>query len=362
MSLVQFKDLELKYKNNDEATLKKINLSIEEGEFIVVVGPSGCGKSTTLKVLSGLEEITSGELLINEKVVNDLEPRDRDIAMVFQNYALYPHFTVEKNISFGLKKQKLSKNQINERVARVGEMLGITDQFDKMPKDLSGGQQQRVALARAMVKEPLIYIFDEPLSNLDAKLRTKTREEITDLHAELGKTFFYVTHDQVEAMTMADRIIVLSDGHIQQFDTPINIFYNPNNLFVAQFMGSPEINVFNANVKNGDIVLENDFVVEMNDHSKGLIGNRNEVIVGIRPDDIEYAILPKGGFKAIPVVSREILGNTTIVNAKIGEKKLSLVVKTKHYMDEMTEIYVNIPSSICYLFDKESELNLNEAK
>ncbi len=362
MSLVQFKDLELKYKNNDEATLKKINLSIEEGEFIVVVGPSGCGKSTTLKVLSGLEEITSGELLINGKVVNDLEPRDRDIAMVFQNYALYPHFTVEKNISFGLKKQKLSKDQINERVARVGEMLGITDQFDKMPKDLSGGQQQRVALARAMVKEPLIYIFDEPLSNLDAKLRTKTREEITDLHAQLGKTFFYVTHDQVEAMTMADRIIVLSDGHIQQFDTPINIFYNPKNLFVAQFMGSPEINVFDATIKNGNLLLEDEFTVETNDHAKNLIGDRTEVIAGIRPDDIEYAILPKEGFSPVPVVSREILGNTTIVNTKIGEKKLSLVIKTKHFMDEMTEIYVKIPSSICYLFDKESELNLNETK
>ncbi len=241
-------------------------------------------------------------------------------------------------------------------------MLGITDQFDKMPKDLSGGQQQRVALARAMVKEPLIYIFDEPLSNLDAKLRTKTREEITDLHAQLGKTFFYVTHDQVEAMTMADRIIVLSDGHIQQFDTPINIFYNPKNLFVAQFMGSPEINVFEATVKNGNILLEDEFVIETNDHAKKLIADRSEVIVGIRPDDIEYAILPKEGFSPVPVISREILGNTTIVNTQIGEKKLSLVIKTKHFMDEMTEIYVNIPSSICYLFDKESELNLNETK
>lgn len=362
MSLVEFKELELKYKDNDEATLKKINLKIDEGEFIVVVGPSGCGKSTTLKVLSGLEDITSGELFINGKLVNNLEPRDRNIAMVFQNYALYPHFTVEKNISFGLKKQKLNKQQIKQRVDKVGKMLSITDQFDKMPKDLSGGQQQRVALARAMVKEPLIYIFDEPLSNLDAKLRTKTREEITDLHRKLNKTFFYVTHDQVEAMTMADRIIVLNDGHIQQFDTPINIFYNPKNLFVAQFMGSPEINVFNANFDGSKLTLENEFEILANERACDLIADRKQVIVGIRPDDIEYAILPKDGYTKLKVTSREILGNTTIVSAKIGDKKLSLVMKTKHFMEEMTEIYVKIGITSCYLFDPVSELNLYATK
>ena len=359
MSLVVFKDLTLKYSGNAKATLNEISLEIEEGEFIVVVGPSGCGKTTTLKVLSGLEDITSGELFIDGKLVNFKEPKDRNISMVFQNYALYPHFTVEKNISFGLKKSKLAKEDIKTKVEKVSKMLGIEDQMKKMPKDLSGGQQQRVALARAIVREPLIYIFDEPLSNLDAKLRTKTREEIVQMHNALKKTFFYVTHDQIEAMTMADRIIVLKDGVVQQFDRPINIFYNPSNLFVAKFMGTPEMNTFIASVKDNKATIKDGVYVSLSKTSANIVGDNTSIHLGIRPDEIDYSFTQKQDYQQVQIIGREILGNTTLVNCQTGTERINVMVKTKEYIESNSELFILINSDSCYYFDIDTEKNLN---
>ncbi|MGL4589989.1 MAG: ABC transporter ATP-binding protein [Mycoplasmatales bacterium] len=365
MSLVEFKNLELKYPGQKEATLKSLNLQIEEGEFIVVVGPSGCGKSTTLKVLSGLEDVTAGEIYINGELVNYKEPKDRNISMVFQNYALYPHFTVQKNVAFGLKKMGLSKQEITNRVNEVGQMLGITDQFAKMPKDLSGGQQQRVALARAIVRSPLIYIFDEPLSNLDAKLRTKTREEIIGMHKRLKKTFFYVTHDQVEAMTMADRIIVLKDGIIQQFDKPVNIFYNPKNLFVAQFLGTPEINIFTGTKISTDsttgarVIFGEDLSIDISTLPNVLNYKKEKLYIGIRPDDVHYSLSAKPGYQKLQVRGREILGNSTILNCQSGELTFNILIKTKDFYDELAEIFVEINIGSCYFFDIDTEENIN---
>lgn len=370
MSLIEFKDVELHYPNQDEPTLKKLNFTIQDGEFIVVVGPSGCGKSTTLKALSGLEDITDGELYINGKLVNFTEPKDRDISMVFQNYALYPHFNVSKNISFGLSnlkietkdgKRKLSKSEINDKLNEVAQMLEITNKLEKMPKELSGGEQQRVALARAIIREPLVYIFDEPLSNLDAKLRTKTRDDLVKMHKKLKKTFFYVTHDQVEAMTMADRIIVLRDGSIQQFDRPINIFYTPQNLFVAKFLGTPEMNILKVKYENKTIILNDNLSYPIDKVNAKIIDDRKELYFGIRPDEVNYSFEPKDGYLLLKVISREILGNQTIINIEIPgqEKLLNVVIKTKEYIESLSEIYIMIDSKIGYYFDRENELNLN---
>ena len=230
-------------------------MEIEDKEFIVFVGPSGCGKSTTLRMIAGLEDISAGELTIGENVVNDMEPKDRDIAMVFQNYALYPHMTVFENIAFGLRLRKLPKDEINKRVVEAAEILGITDYLGKKPKEMSGGQRQRVSLGRAIVREPKVMLLDEPLSNLDAKLRTQMRSEIAKLHAKLQTTFIYVTHDQVEAMTMGTRIVVMKDGFVQQIDTPKNLYNYPGNKFVAGFIGTPQMNFFEGTLlKKGEEV------------------------------------------------------------------------------------------------------------
>ncbi|MGL5021544.1 MAG: ABC transporter ATP-binding protein [Mycoplasmatales bacterium] len=359
MSVIQFKDLCVQYPNNEHLTINKMNLDVKEGEFIVLVGPSGCGKSTTLKVLSGLEDVASGEILINGNVVNYLEPKDRDIAMVFQNYALYPHFTVEKNISFGLRNLKVPKDEIKTRVDEVADTLGITDQMSKQPKDLSGGQQQRVALGRAIVRNPLIYIFDEPLSNLDAKLRAKTRDDIVKMHRDLKKTFIYVTHDQVEAMTMADRIVVLHDGIIQQVDKPINIFYNPVNLFVAKFMGTPEINIFDVKVVGGHFELANGYIFKSNSLCNQNVLDRKELIMGIRPDDIDYTFESTKECIKLYVFGREILGNQTILNCNAGEDEIDVVIKTSEYIENLENIYITVDPTKLYLFDKESEKNIN---
>ena len=229
--------------------VKGINLAIEDREFMVLVGPSGCGKSTTLRMIAGLEEISGGTVSIDDKVVNDVLPKDRDIAMVFQNYALYPHMSVYENMAFGLKLRKFPKSEIDARVREAATMLGLTDYLDRRPKALSGGQRQRVAVGRAIVRKPKVFLFDEPLSNLDAKMRVTTRTEISKLHARLGATMIYVTHDQVEAMTMGDRICVMKDGEIQQVATPLELYNHPANLFVAGFIGSPPMNFFKGTIR-----------------------------------------------------------------------------------------------------------------
>jgi multiple sugar transport system ATP-binding protein len=266
-----------------------IDLEVQEKEFVVLVGPSGCGKSTTLRMIAGLEEITDGSLTIDGRVMNRIAPKDRDVAMVFQNYALYPHLNVAENIAFGLRIRKESKEAIDEAIANVGGILGLTDYLDRRPADLSGGQRQRVAMGRAIVRRPKVFLFDEPLSNLDAKLRTQMRAEIKRLHKRLGATSIYVTHDQVEAMTLADRIVVMHDGRIEQIGTPMELFLNPANAFVAGFLGAPPMNQLKAVISGGDSapVAEfggQKFTLPPLPGLQNAVGR--EVIVGIRP---EYA-------------------------------------------------------------------------
>ncbi|CAM1357884.1 ABC transporter ATP-binding protein [Tenacibaculum xiamenense] len=248
MATIEISHLKKIYPNAKEATIKDANLAINDKEFIVLVGPSGCGKSTLLRMIAGLEDITDGELKIDEQRMNEFSPKDRDIAMVFQNYALYPHMTVFENMAFGLKLRKVPKKEIKEKVEKVAEILGITHLLDRRPKDMSGGQRQRVAIGRAIVRNPKVFLFDEPLSNLDAALRVQMRSEIKKLHKQLEATIVYVTHDQIEAMTMGDRIVVLKDGNVMQFDTPMNLFNNPTNKFVAGFIGSPSMNFLEGKI------------------------------------------------------------------------------------------------------------------
>jgi len=248
MASLSLKHIYKVYPNGTKA-VNDFNMEIEDKEFIVFVGPSGCGKSTTLRMIAGLEDISAGELMIGDTVVNDVEPKDRDIAMVFQNYALYPHMTVYQNIAFGLTLRKMPKEEIHRRVTEAAEILGITEYLGKKPKEMSGGQRQRVSLGRAIVREPKVMLLDEPLSNLDAKLRTQMSAEISKLHSKLNTTFIYVTHDQVEAMTMGTRIVVMKDGLVQQIDTPKNLYNYPGNKFVAGFIGTPQMNFFHVKIK-----------------------------------------------------------------------------------------------------------------
>jgi multiple sugar transport system ATP-binding protein len=268
-----------------------ISFHVEDKEFLVLVGPSGCGKTTALRLLAGLEETTGGEILIGDRVVNDVAPKDRDIAMVFQSYALYPHLSVYENMAFGLRLKKTPKDEINRRVNQAAEVLGITDLLQRKPRQLSGGQRQRVAVGRAIVREPKVFLFDEPLSNLDAKLRVNMRAEINKLHHRLQTTFIYVTHDQVEAMTMATRIAVINKGKLQQIDTPQSLYDHPNNLFVAGFIGSPAMNFFPARLRkeNDRLIVESDgFKVPLSaDQSKRFEQYAGrEVVFGIRPENI----------------------------------------------------------------------------
>lgn len=251
MANVKLENIVKDYEDGYRA-VKNINLDIEDKEFIVLVGPSGCGKSTTLRMIAGLENPSSGEIKIEDDVVNDMSPKDRDIAMVFQSYALYPHMTVRENISFPLKMRKVSKDKIRSKVSNIAGVLQLEELLDKKPAQLSGGQRQRVALGRAMVRKPKVFLLNEPLSNLDAKLRVEMRSEIVNLHKKLNTTFIYVTHDQTEAMTMGDRIAVLNKGVLEQFDTPLNLYYKPNNRFVAEFIGTPKMNIFETEFSKND--------------------------------------------------------------------------------------------------------------
>ena len=262
MASLSLKHIYKVYDNNVKA-VKDLNLNIKDKEFVVFVGPSGCGKSTTLRMIAGLEEISSGELRIDNKVVNNVEPKDRDIAMVFQNYALYPHMSVYENMAFGLKIKKLPNEEIHKRIIEAAEVLGITEYLDRKPKAMSGGQRQRVALGRAIVRNPKVFLLDEPLSNLDAKLRTQMRAEILKLYKKLDTTFVYVTHDQVEAMTMGTKIVVMKDGILQQVDTPKNLYKYPNNKFVASFIGTPQMNFLNATLLH----KKNEIIVKLIDHN-----------------------------------------------------------------------------------------------
>ncbi len=293
--------------------LHGINLDVADGEFVVFVGPSGCGKSTTLRLIAGLEEATASNIEIGDRVVNNLEPTERNIAMVFQNYAIYPHMSVKKNIAFGLRTAKMSKPAKEKRLLEVAEILDMTDLLDRKPSQLSGGQRQRVAIGRAMVRDPAVFLFDEPLSNLDAQLRTQMRLEIKKLHHRVGNTIIFVTHDQVEAMTMADRIVIMKDGHIQQVGTPDEVYHKPANTFVARFIGAPSMNMLAGSSDGSSVALKTGQSVPMS-------ARAGEVILGVRPDDLTL----DGGTPLINgrVVVREPLGPETLIYVETPEGEI----------------------------------------
>ena len=284
MANVTLKNAVKKY--DTKTIINNISLEIKDKEFLVLVGSSGCGKSTILRMIAGLEDITDGEIFIDDKCVNNMHPKDRDIAFVFQSYALYPHMSVYENIAFPLKMRNLKKDEIKKKVLEAAQILNLTEYLDRKPKQLSGGQRQRVALGRAIVRNPKVFLMDEPLSNLDAKLRVQMRSEIKKLHEKLQTTFIYVTHDQTEALTMGDRIVVLDKGVIQQADTPEQIYYNPANTFVAGFLGSPSMNFINVKISNGTIKF-NDYLISLSECQRNLIGSREEVIIEIRNEKID---------------------------------------------------------------------------
>ncbi len=353
------------YKRFDEVVaVNDLSLEIEDKEFLVLVGPSGCGKSTALRLLAGLEEITTGTLKIDGRVVNDVAPKDRDIAMVFQSYALYPHMSVYDNMAFGLKLRNYPKDEIEERVQNAAEILGITPLLDRKPRQLSGGQRQRVALGRAIVRDPKVFLLDEPLSNLDAKLRVQTRAEITKLHKRLKTTFIYVTHDQVEAMTMADRIAVMNHGVLMQVDTPLNLYDSPNNLFVAGFIGSPAMNFFNAELKKEgeDILVKTDsFAVKVpEDRRAALEGHLGKPIVfGLRPEDIHDPNFAPPRIIAQEVESKvditELMGNEIFLFLESGEDEYVARVdpRTSYKMGDSVTMAFNMANM--HIFDKETE-------
>ena len=344
------------------------SLDIEDKEFIILVGPSGCGKSTTLRMIAGLEEISEGELYIGDVLVNDVAPKDRDIAMVFQNYALYPHMTVFDNMAFGLKLRKTPKDEIKRRVDEAAAILDIAHLLDRKPKALSGGQRQRVALGRAIVREPKVFLLDEPLSNLDAKLRAQMRTELSKLHMRLGTTFIYVTHDQTEAMTMGDRIVVMKDGFIQQVDSPANLYSKPCNTFVAGFMGSPQMNFVDSKiVQQGDAVVVEfgedgkKFTVELPEGkaeaAKAYIGK--EVVMGVRPEHLHdeemFLSVAKTGILDAVVEVSEMMGAETYLYLSAAGASMIARVSPRTTTKNGDQIKIAIDPSKVHLFDKETE-------
>ncbi|MBO7403154.1 MAG: sn-glycerol-3-phosphate ABC transporter ATP-binding protein UgpC [Lachnospiraceae bacterium] len=347
MAELKLQHLDKIYDNNVQAVYD-FNLDVADGELIVLVGPSGCGKSTTLRMVAGLEDISSGHLIIDGKDITTMPPKDRDIAMVFQNYALYAHMTVYENMAFSLVLRKENKNVIHEKVLAAAEILGLTDQLNKKPAQLSGGQRQRVAMGRAIVRTPKVFLFDEPLSNLDAKLRGATRREILLLHKRLKATMLYVTHDQTEALTLADRIVCMSMGHVQQIGTPLELYDTPNNLFVASFIGLPPMNFIEGKVEDGSFKSEH-ISFELNGEQKQLLSayNGKEVVVGVRPENII-----KGSTCAMKVTLNENLGQTTLVHGNVGGQKLT--AKFREWCDYENGDEVGIAFDRIHFFDKES--------
>jgi len=351
-------------KFGDVVAVNNLSLDIEDKEFMVFVGPSGCGKTTALRCLAGLEEVTDGEIHIGERVVNDVAPKDRDIAMVFQSYALYPHMSVYDNMAFGLKLRKTPKDEITRRVKEAATILGIESLLDRKPKQLSGGQRQRVALGRAIVREPAVFLLDEPLSNLDAKLRVQTRAELIKLHQRLGTTFIYVTHDQLEAMTMATRIAVLRDGLLQQVDTPQHLYDRPTNIFVAGFIGSPSMNFFNATLTgtaDETYIDTGVFRIKITDKVKARLtgGVGKKVIFGIRPHDIYHPDYVSQGVNAARIESvvdvTELMGNEIFIYLMTGDQSYIAQVDPRGYTRPGDKIEMVFNVDNIHLFDAEAE-------
>lgn len=336
------------YENSDQKAVKDVSVHIKQGEFFVLVGPSGCGKSTLLRMIAGLEEITSGDLLINNIVSNHLQPKYRQLSMVFQNYALYPHLSVEENILFGLKVRKISKDERQKRLAEAAEMVGLTDYLKVKPRELSGGQRQRVALARAIVSQAPICLMDEPLSNLDAKLRAQMRVEIREIQQRLGITMIYVTHDQIEAMTMGDRMMVLNKGEIQQVGTPLDIYNNPSNEFVASFIGSPSMNIADCEIDSAQMTAN---VGEFSIPLDGQISNRlqnMDIRIGIRPEHIRVS--EQG--QPVTVQSIEVLGNESIINFSFGNQMWSAKVPGQLKYKRGEIVYLQFQTDKLQFFNK----------
>ncbi len=376
-------DKKKKKKKNDDQPEKKVNLQItEQGvvavqefsleiadkEFIVLVGPSGCGKSTTLRMIAGLEEITEGELYVGDRLVNDVAPKDRDIAMVFQNYALYPHMTVYENMAFALKLRKTPKAEIDKKVKEAAEILDITELLYRKPKALSGGQRQRVAIGRAIVRDPQVMLMDEPLSNLDAKLRNQMRAEIIKLRERINTTFIYVTHDQTEAMTLGDRIVIMKDGFIQQIGTPQQVFNHPYNLFVAEFIGSPKMNIFDGKLKkvDGKYAVELDgFTVILSEDKQERLAKNNvaeqDVRLGVRP---EHILIQDGGVHAKVDVS-EMMGSSIHLHVTACNQDVIMIVSTMDMtgaevaaLSSGKELTFGFGGNNCHVFSKETGINL----
>ncbi len=347
MSDLKLQHLDKIYDNKVQAVFD-FNLDVKNGELIVLVGPSGCGKSTTLRMVAGLEDISNGNLIIDGKDVTKVPPKDRDIAMVFQNYALYGHMTIYENMAFSLMLRKENKNEIHQKVLSAAEILGLTDQLNKKPNQLSGGQRQRVAMGRAIVRTPKVFLFDEPLSNLDAKLRGATRREILLLHKRLKATMLYVTHDQTEALTLADRIVCMSMGHVQQIGTPLELYDTPANLFVATFIGLPPMNMFDVEIKNGQAVC-NDFSVDLSADEKAMLSRYEgkTVVMGVRPEDVV-----QGGNSVVDVITNENLGMTTLVNGTIGKHKVTC--KFRDWCNYKYGDAVNVSFNKKHFFDKDT--------
>ncbi len=366
MASLTLKNICKKYDNGFEA-VKDFNLEIADKEFIIFVGPSGCGKSTTLRMIAGLEEISAGEFYIDDKLMNDVEPKDRDIAMVFQNYALYPHMTVYDNMAFGLKLRKVPKDETKAKVEEAARILDLEKLLDRKPKALSGGQRQRVAMGRAIVRNPKVFLMDEPLSNLDAKLRVQMRAEIASLHHRLGATIIYVTHDQVEAMTLGTRIVVLKDGVIMQVDSPQNLYNKPENLFVAGFIGSPQMNFVDAVCEINDdkaLLRFDDFVVRLpEDKAKKLIAGGYDgktVIMGVRPEDITDDIenAENAAILDADVSGYELLGAEAMLYFTVAGSNMSAKVAANTEARYGDHIKFAINSAKVHIFDKETELTI----
>jgi multiple sugar transport system ATP-binding protein len=349
-----------KIYSEEKKVVDNVNLTVEDKEFVVLVGPSGCGKSTTLRMIAGLEEITEGEISIDGKVVNDQDPKDRDIAMVFQNYALYPHMTVYDNMAFGLKLRKHPKEDIKRRVAEAAKILGLEEYLDRKPKALSGGQRQRVAVGRAIVRHPKVFLFDEPLSNLDAKLRVQMRTEISKLHKKLNATMIYVTHDQTEAMTMGDKIVVMKDGVVQQIDTPLELYNEPQNQFVAGFIGSPSMNFIEGNLENKrgyKFTASDNLIVNLPEKFRALLASYDEknVILGIRPEHfslVESDNYNDNAFLLTEIEVLEPLGNETFLYFTINENQHIARVDSHTGIKAGDKIKLYINQDKIYLFGK----------
>lgn len=357
MATVEFKKINKIYPGNAHI-VKDLDLEISDGEFVVFLGPSGCGKSTILRMLSGLEDITNGELLIRDKVVNSLSPKERNIAMVFQSYALYPHMTVKENIGFSLKMEKKPKDYIDKEVRRVADMLQLTPLLDRKPKALSGGQRQRVAMGRAMIRTPDVFLFDEPLSNLDAKLRNVMRAELKDLHQKLRKTTVYVTHDQVEAMTLADKVVVLKDGMIEQVGTPKEVYHHPANKFVASFIGSPTMNMLTGNLcyKNQQWFLtisEQEIALDI---MFDPMFDGEPVTLGVRPSDIYHKSFNDSLALDVEIESTELLGSNQLVHTNVSNENFIIETSSDLSFEDITQYQFYMDPKRIHFFDKKGVL------